>query len=221
MTKTFGELVLEARLARRMSQEDLAELVGTSQQTIQKIESGEIKRTGFAAEIAAILDISIPLKKMPILIDPNVQQHVLFNKAELIADRDLPIYASARGGSRHDSMIVSTDAIDYTKRPAPLVGVRDGYGIYVIGDSMSPAFEHADLALVHPHLPARHGDDVVLYGAASDGSHFALIKQLLRASQTEWHLRQHNPPEGEAKDFRLAREEWQVCHVVVGRYRRR
>ena len=68
------------------------------------------------------------------------------------ADRtDLPVYASAEGGA---GIIITSEPIDFIRRPEPLLSVRDGYACYVIGDSMSPAYEQGDLLLVI--LAGRH-----------------------------------------------------------------
>ena len=89
--------------------------------------------------------------------------------AALRADRaDLPVYASAEGGG--GAIIITNEPIDYVRRPEPLLSVRDGYGCYVIGDSMSPAYEQGDLLLIHPGRPVRPGDDCVFVRDPGDGS---------------------------------------------------
>lgn len=56
-----GEAVRSARLARKMSQQQLAEKAGTSQQTIFKIEAGTIAFSRALPAIAAALHIDLPL----------------------------------------------------------------------------------------------------------------------------------------------------------------
>ncbi len=71
-----------------------------------------------------------------------------------LADRgDLPVYASAEGGG--EVILITSEPMDFIRRPEPLLSVRDGYACYVIGDSMSPAYEQGDLLLLHPGRPAR------------------------------------------------------------------
>jgi SOS-response transcriptional repressor LexA len=131
------------------------------------------------------------------------------------ADRtDLPVYASAEGGG--GAIIITNEPIDFVRRPAPLISVRDGYGCYVIGDSMSPAYEQGDLLLVHPGRPVRPGDDCVFVHSQGDGSQHALVKRLLRISPEKWRVRQFNP----AKDFDLDRGQWQRVQLIVGKYAR-
>jgi phage repressor protein C with HTH and peptisase S24 domain len=127
---------------------------------------------------------------------------------------DLPVYASAEGGG--GAIIITSEPIDYVRRPEPLLSVRDGYGCYVLGDSMSPAYEQGDLLLVHPGRPVRPGDDCVFVRDQPDGAQHALVKRLLRITTEKWRVRQFNP----AKDFDLDRGQWQKVQLIVGKYAR-
>ena len=130
------------------------------------------------------------------------------------ADRaDLPVYASAEGGG---GIIITSEPIDFIRRPEPLLSVRDGYACYVIGDSMSPAYEQGDLLLVHPGRPARPGDDCAFIRGLDDGTQEALVRRLLRSTPEKWRVRQFNP----AKDLDLDRSHWQKIQLIVGKYAR-
>ena len=74
--------------------------------------------------------------------------------------KSLPVFASAQGGD-DGSVIIGNEPIDWITRPEPLLTVADAYAVYITGDSMAPAFDHGDTALVHPHLPVGRGDDVI------------------------------------------------------------
>jgi SOS-response transcriptional repressor LexA len=136
------------------------------------------------------------------------------NVVRAVERSDLPVYASAEGGG--GSIIVTNEPIDFVRRPEPLLSVRDGYGCYVIGDSMSPAFEQGDLLLVHPGRPVRQGDDCVFVRDQGDGTQQALVKRLLRIAPEKWRVRQYNPP----RDFDLDRSQWQKAQLIVGKYTR-
>lgn len=127
---------------------------------------------------------------------------------------ELPVYASAEAGG--GALVITNEPIDFVRRPEPLLSVRDGYGCYVIGESMSPAYEQGDLLLIHPGRPVRPGDDCVFVRDQGDGSLHALVKRLLRISPEKWRVRQFNP----AKDFDLDRGQWQKAQLVVGKYAR-
>jgi SOS-response transcriptional repressor LexA len=142
--------------------------------------------------------------------DVRMDKHLL--TPPLLGDRDLPVFGTAQGGA--GALIVTDMAVDYVVRPAPLLRVRDGYGMIVAGDSMSPKIENGDTVLVNPHLPPRNGDTCIFRCHQEDGTVLAIVKKLRRSTDDTWYVSQHNPP----KDFTLKRSEWQVCHVTVGSY---
>lgn len=221
MTNEFGIAVREEREKRGWSQQHLADLAHTTQASIDRIERGAVGRSRSAPEVAAVLDIPFPLGTTSQQGAVNQAQQDPIPREQLVGGNDLPIYASVRGGAIDDSILVSPEPIDYVKRPEPLAKAKNGYGIYVVGDSMEPAYRQGDLALIHPNLPARAGDEVVICSLDSNGEYYAVIKLLTRVTADKWHLRQYNPPPGEPADFTLDRTEWPTCHLVVGNYRRR
>ena len=133
-----------------------------------------------------------------------------------IEARDFPIYGAAQGGSS-GAMALSSDPIQRIARPDPLLTVKSSYGVFVVGESMSPAYEQGDIALVHPGLPPRRGADVILSRREPDGTPHVLIKQLVGWTDSAWRVRQYNP----AREFELPREEWTEIQTIVGRYNAR
>jgi phage repressor protein C with HTH and peptisase S24 domain len=213
-----GEKIRLEREAKGWSQAQLANRVGISQPAIKKIESGEIRQSKFLPKIAQVLEI--PLGDL----DPSLTGVVMPLAAEaipakrILGDRDFPVYASAEGGP--GQIIVNNEAVDFMARPAPLIHVRDSYGLLITGTSMEPEYRQGDTALVSPHLPVI-ADEVYIFYAEKAGEARATIKYLRRAAPDKWLLSQHNPPDGMAKDFVLSRREWQWAHRVIGKYSRR
>lgn len=138
---------------------------------------------------------------------------------ELVGEKDFPVYAAAKGGDGH--AIITFEAIDWVKRPSVLENVKNAYGIYIVGDSMIPAFEQGDTALVHPHLPPARNRNAVFYHTPPVDEAEAIVKRLLNFDDRDWRLRQWNPPEGEEQDFTVARADWPICHMIVGKYEAR
>jgi phage repressor protein C with HTH and peptisase S24 domain len=128
---------------------------------------------------------------------------------------DLPVYAGAEGGPT--GLQVTPDPIDWVPRPRPLRNVPKAFAVYVIGDSMEPAYRHGDMVFVHPALPALRGDDVLLTKQGSDRELVAMIKHLVGWSDRDWKLKQFNPE----REFQVSKSEWPQVHVVVGKYNRR
>ena len=128
---------------------------------------------------------------------------------------DLAVYASAAGGPE-GAWVLSSDAIAWIHRDQRLVGVRDAFACYVVGESMFPAYEQGNLLLVNPAVPPNAGDDCLLIQEASDGARYALIKRLVRFNSTSWTVKQWNPD----KTFTLPRKQWQRALLVIGKYNR-
>ena len=130
--------------------------------------------------------------------------------------RDFPVYGAAQGGPS-GAMAMSSDPIQRISRPDPLLTVGSGYGVFVVGESMIPAYEQGDIALVHPKLPARRGADVILMRREPDGTPHVLIKHLIGWTDTDWRVRQYNPP----LEYDLPKSEWTEVETIVGRYNAR
>jgi hypothetical protein len=128
---------------------------------------------------------------------------------------DLAVYASAAGGPE-GAWVLSADAIAWIHRDQRLVGVRDAFACYVVGESMFPAYEQGNLLLVNPAVPPNAGDDCLLIQEAADGARYGLIKRLVRFNSTSWTVKQWNPD----KTFTLPRKQWQRALLVIGKYNR-
>lgn len=206
----IGPKIRERRAERGLSQESLAEAVGTTQSTVDRIESDDFKRMPSALpKIAAVLGFS--LRELGFDVEgpaPKVHRPA----PQFLGELDLPVYASAEGGA--GTMVINTDPIQLVPRPWYLGNVREGYAVLVVGDSMEPVFEAGDMAVVNPRLPPRRGKDIILVADEHDGGFTATIKRLIGWTEREWKLRQYNPK----KDFALPRKEWPKALRVVGKY---
>jgi len=108
--------------------------------------------------------------------------------------RDLPVYGVAIGGSEGDFSFNGT-VVDYVRRPPMLSKIGNAFGVYVIGDSMSPRYDHGDLVFVHPGRPPQPGNDVIVELHGEHGAPGACyIKRLVRRSADHIQLAQFNPP---------------------------
>lgn len=135
---------------------------------------------------------------------------------ELLGERDLPVYSAVEGGP--GEMVVSTDPIEIVPRPWYMREVRDGYAVLVVGESMVPAFEPGDMAIVNPRLPPMRNKNTIFvtgeHGGRVGGEFRATIKRLLRWGADEWHVKQFN----QETEFSLSRQDWPKALRVVGKY---
>ena len=138
--------------------------------------------------------------------------HNLGFSAPVLGARDLPVFAAVEGGE--GDLVISTEPVDLVPRPWYLGEVKDGYGVIVTGESMYPAYEPGDIAVVNPRLPYMRGK-VHIFTVEQENSHFkATIKRLIAVTETEWKVEQHNPH----KVFSLPRSVWNNAKRVVGKY---
>lgn len=191
------------------TQRGLAEAMGADATTVSKMLAGKRR----------LQVLEIPKIEAYFAAPPGSREApevtALFSADDQVGEKDLPVYASAEGGQ--GAMVITQDPIDYVKRPSPLLRVTRAFACYVVNDSMSPAYEHGDLLLVHPALPPKPMDDCLFTRPHLDGGLDALVKRLLRAYSDRWKVKQYNP----SREFDLKRDEWQQAMVIVGKYRQR
>jgi phage repressor protein C with HTH and peptisase S24 domain len=213
-----GKKLKAARKAKGWSQQQLADASGVKQQLISQMEKGKNSRSVYLLAIAAALEIPVADITAENMSVPDSAKNAIIRKTELISASPtdkIAVYAAAEGGNGF--MVISTDAIDYVGRPSILENINDGYGIYVVGESMVPLYRPGDVLLVHPKLPPVRDGRFVFYQTDGNGETLATVKELVSWNDDTWRVRQHNPP----RDFELSRKEWATAHRVVGSYERR
>lgn len=210
-----AETIRIARERQDLSQKQVADRVGMTQQSYEAIEAGRTQRSKFLPRIAKVLGLDLA-ELDPALKEPETA--AVIPAAELISStRDFRVYASAEGGP--GEIIRSAEPVDWVPRPAIVQHASLAYGLIITGDSMVPEFEPGDTAIVNPQFPT-HGGTTCIFYTEREGEARATIKRLTRTSSDKWFLRQWNPPHGMKHDFTLSRKEWAVCHRVLGKYYR-
>lgn len=143
--------------------------------------------------------------------EPPIEPAMMRVEAPL-GSRDLPVYAAVEGGD--GDLVVNTEPVDLVPRPWYMGEVKDGYAVIVTGESMVPAYEPGDMAIVNPKLPPMRGK-VHIFTCEGDNSHFrASIKVLVKVTETAWMVEQHNPQ----KIYALPKSIWTHARRVVGKY---
>lgn len=121
----------------------------------------------------------------------------------------IPIRGGARGGNEQEMFL--DEVIGYTARPGSLMNVKDGYSMYMVGDSMSPRYEPGWLLHINPHKPPKPGRDVVV--EKRNGA--VMVKTLVSWRNGQLELRSIN--ERDYPDLvTVADREVKFVHVVVG-----
>jgi len=215
------------REARGLSLQALADLVGTTRQQVHKLESGERRLSiDWLLKLSAALGADpkdlLPPEQAPAFgggdrsvsaVTPGGRAGMASSGARAMPvdqndPRDMiPIRSAGRGGNGQ-TMFLEDGPIGYTRRPSSLSDVRDGYAIYMVGDSMSPRYEPGWLLHVNPYKPPKAGRDVVVTLI----DNVVLVKTYRGYSDTDLLLEQMNP----AEDIRLDRSMVRDVHLIVG-----
>jgi phage repressor protein C with HTH and peptisase S24 domain len=201
MTQHF---VKEWRKAKGLTQAQLGDAVGLTETSINRIENGKQRLTeSNVAAIARILGCgpgdlysAPPAETTPIPPQSasSVRPADVVLPARAAMERNVPVYGTA-AGSLVGAFQITSETIDYVRRPPTLVGSKNAYAIYVVGDSMSPQHKNGELRFVHPDRPVRIGDTVIIQ--VRNGEHEpaqAFIKNLIRRTADRVVAEQLNPP---------------------------
>jgi transcriptional regulator with XRE-family HTH domain len=245
----LGALVRKYRERLGLSQAELGRAVGVSQATIDKIENGRTTLSRFLPRIAARLGIPqreldpligakpyrepaagphLPDDDLPPRMErrPEEDERGLSGDAMRRSRMSKPGFAPGPAAPAVETdlpvYVANVDAfpIDWVKRPPPLANVFRAYGLLVKDTAMEPEFWPGDVALVHPHLPPIPQSACVFKTETPPGGERSQLKHLVRFDDAVWHVRQWNPSPGMKPEFTLSRDEWPVCHRVVGKYSR-
>lgn len=113
--------------------------------------------------------------------------------------RDVPVYGTAAGSDyERGAFQLTSDAVDYVRRPPALATNKLAYALYVEGESMSPRFEPGDLIYVNPSRAVRAGDYVVIEEMDSHEDRRGYVKQYVKRAG-DWHVVRQLNPEGELR----------------------
>lgn len=183
----------------RYTQAELAEKVGTTQQTIGRIESGETPRSQFFVAISQELGVDYDQ-----LVTGETKKRVNIQ----IGAADLPVFACVEGEG--EPMDILADIVTKVHRPAELQYVTDAYGVVMADSTMSPFIKPGDTVIVNPKYPLNPNNLVLLRTAESGGQ--ALVRYLIGHTKTAWRVRPASPA---VEEVTLKRSEWPICHKVV------
>jgi phage repressor protein C with HTH and peptisase S24 domain len=175
---------------REIQSDEIAPLASFLNWTIEQLMRTE---SGFSTtSTGKIADISSPMAD---IAPPN------------FGSKDVPVRGVAAAGNR-GGFQMSQDIIDYAPRPPAVANSKNIYAIFVLNDSMHPAYESGALVYVSPDKPARAGDYVIVQVRTPDGDIEALFKRLKRQDDRFLVLTQYNPP----KDIKIAQTDVVAVH---------
>ena len=210
-----------------LTQQQLADAVGTSQPQIRRLEAGERRLTKEWAERIAVhlrttaeillfgdpekissVNDNAPLPPTPPISDlPNAE---IRGKVEGLG-RKIPVFGQAVGGI--DGEFLMNGTILYEVMAPPVIShISDAYAVAVSGESMSPRYEDGEICFVDPRRRVKKGDYVIAQiGHEEHGAPLAYVKKFVRHNSIELVLEQFNPP----KELRFPASNVVSVHFIA------
>ena len=140
INKYIGNKIREFRLKKNITQEELAEFLNTTSQTVSRYEIGDRKTNqDILFKLAEYFNVSINDFFPPLSFD---NAKVIDINSNIVK---IPVYGSIKAGMPIESQ---TDIIDYIDIPKDWTkGGKEFYGLKVSGDSMFPKYQNEDIVI--------------------------------------------------------------------------
>lgn len=140
INKYIGNKIREFRLKKNITQEELAEYLNTTSQTVSRYEIGERKTNqDILFKLAEYFNVSINDFFPPLSFD---NANIVDINSNIIK---IPVYGTIKAGIPIESQ---TDIIDYVDIPKEWTkGGKEFYGLKISGDSMFPKYQENDIVI--------------------------------------------------------------------------
>jgi phage repressor protein C with HTH and peptisase S24 domain len=217
MANPLGPVIKEARKARGLTQGDVASALKISRPAVGQWESGDTgpdrDRLPALAKLLKI-DLGALTNGELVMLDqdaaedgsetassaapaPNIRQsedQANVDVSVFKGPRNVPVYGTGSGGDGGDFSF-NGQLIDHAPRPPGIANRKDVYVVYLVGDSISPAYEDGTPIYVDPHRRPQPRDYVVveLRGEREGEPGPAFVKRLVARGAGKLKLEQHNP----------------------------
>ena len=208
--KTLGERVKARRNELGITQKELGDLVGVSQNSITKIENGG--NTTFITELASALGVDVMWlstgtgdhKSAQKVIDQSLDNY-FSNEHDLLHKHRIDYYdvraaAGLTGFENSDYPEIISSLYLTDEGMAQLVGKKSSDGICLVNvptDSMEPTIRKGDIVFLDTKVNAYSGDGI--YAFAIDGSLF--IKRIQKLVGGGYRLHSDNKENYDPQDI--------------------
>ncbi|HIS38521.1 MAG TPA: helix-turn-helix domain-containing protein [Candidatus Onthousia faecavium] len=140
ISKYIGNKIKYYRTRKNVTQQELADYLGTTSQTISRYESGKLESNNIVLfKLADYFNISINDFFPPLSFD---NASVIDINSNIVK---IPVYGSIKAGIPIESQ---PDIIDYIDIPKEWTkGGKKFYGLKISGDSMFPKYQDEDIVI--------------------------------------------------------------------------
>lgn len=215
-------MIKDLREKLGMSQARLAELAGTTQPQIYRLEKGERTLSKkWAKRLSEHLNVTPEILMFGWPDDPNephlptedpfpMSNATVTGRVEH-AGVKIPVYGQAVGGVDGEFHMNGNQLYEVLAPPV-ISHISGAYGVCVSGDSMSPRYEDGEICFVDPRRRVKKGDYVIAQiRIDEDGPPLAYVKRFVRQNSVELVLEQFNP----AKELRFPSSSVQSVHYIA------
>jgi transcriptional regulator with XRE-family HTH domain len=237
MTK-LGANIKALRADRKLSQAAFADLIGVTQPTISRLESGGDAESETLAKIAAFAGVTIEhLMERPIgalqddypnekisrdRLKPDLKPGKPTGMAEGLSGffprtSDIPVLESRPGS--WPEMIVSEEPSDMMERPDKMIiGKKaSAFALVISSNNMGPAIEPGNLVIVNESRHPLPGDDALFCSGRGSGQFRAIAARLLRETADDWHVRYFEPQSPTESAKILSKENWPSAFRITAK----
>jgi len=205
--EAFGRRLADARNRAKLTQAQLADATGYTQQSIQGFEDGKVARPGSIAEIASALGTTIDwllYGDLPMSAgEPSKVVGIRSSQPDSVGNNArvgpllegfsrVPLRGQGMGG-RDGALIFDDTNMGDILAPPKLHGVPGAYAVYVVGTSMDPRFRDGEVVYVHPYQRVVKGDDCVIQVEGANGERLGWIKEFVSRDDKSLKVVQHSP----------------------------
>lgn len=156
----YSNRIKELRVGKKLSQEQLADMLGTTKQAISNYERGVRKPD--IPTIEALCDI-FNVSSDYLLGKENVTVRLVgkegIKKLESPRGVRIPVFDRVAAGIPIDAI---EDVIDWEEIPDALAKTGEYFGLRIKGDSMTPRIVEGDIVIVRQQPDAESGDIVIV-----------------------------------------------------------
>jgi len=210
-------LIFERRTQMNLTQAALAEMIGAHQQTINKLERGEIKFSRYMEKLEEALELEpgTLTDTMTGAIRKRDKRRRRRKQRAPTRSRDftpLPLFSSMPGDE--GMMVVATRHHGYTDRPSPLHNIPEAYGVLL--STAAAGYDPGDIVWLDPKSNLQTDRDVLLHSSDRRAS---LLARLLDHNKTHWvvAVSEFNCPKIVCKQRTIKRVDFPTCDRVIGR----
>lgn len=158
--KKYSNRVRELRLAKSLSQEQLAEKIGLTKQAISQYERGE--RNPSMTVLDALCDFFNVSSDYLLGKDSVTLRFVGKDEIDKLESKScvrVPVLGRVAAGIPIDAI---EDVLDWEEIPEMMAATGEFFGLRIKGDSMQPRIADGDVVIVRSQPDAESGDVVIV-----------------------------------------------------------